>query len=90
MEILTGIIMVIALMSTVISKFWTDKMIIRLRKNVGKSETELRNARGQLKSLEAEDAIIRRKERTLNKQKERLEKRIVNHTREIKKLTTKK
>ena len=86
MEIFTGIFMVLALMGTVIAKVMTTKMKVRLRNNVVKSEAELRNVRGQLKSLEAENAIIQRKERTLSKQKERLETRIVNHTKEWKKI----
>ena len=89
MEIFTGSIMVLALMGTVIAKVMTTRMKVRLRNNVVKSEAELRNVRGQLKSLEAENAIVQRKERTLSKQKERLETRIVNHAKELKKIIKK-
>ena len=89
MEIITGVIMVFSLMGTVFAKYMTAKLMIRVRENVNSSEAQLRSIRGQLKTLEAENAIVQRKERTLNKHKERLETRIKNHAQELKKFSKK-
>ncbi len=85
LESIAGIVMVIALMGTVLSKYLCAVRESRLREHLANAESDVRKIRGELKLEEAEFAIVQRKESSLNKQVERLEKRIENNKKEIKK-----
>ena len=83
MELVAGIIMILAMVSTILSKYLTSARIIRLREAVVEAEVDVRAIRGRLKALENERAVAERNTKAIEKQKGLMEKQIANLEKEL-------
>ena len=85
-ELITGLVLVAAMLGTVLVKYLTTVRIVRVRERLAEVESEVRGLRSRLKTIMNEMIIAQEKERNVTRQKDRLEKRIPNLEKEIKSL----
>ena len=75
MDLVSVILMILALGSTVIVKYAATVRTIRQRERLVEVESELRNQRGKLKAAQNQKDVMRRELRKTERQKEALDKK---------------
>lgn len=78
---------VVLMLGTVLTKYLTTIRLVRHRDRLREIEAEVSEKRGRLKGVQNEKAVVESNEKTLNAQKDRLEKRIPNLRKELDKLS---
>ena len=85
-ELVTGLVLVVAMLASVLVKYLTTVRIVRVRERLASVESEVRTLRSRLKTVTNEKIIAQGKERNVTRQKDRLEKRIPKLDKELKDL----
>lgn len=85
-ELVTGLVLVVAMLASVFVKYLTTVRIVRVRERLASVESEVRTLRSRLKTVTNEKIIAQGKERNVTRQKDRLEKRIPKLDKELKDL----
>jgi len=85
-ELVTGLVLVVAMLASVLVKYLTTVRIVRVRERLASVESEVRTLRSRLKTVMNEKIIAQGKERNVTRQKDRLEKRIPKLDKELKDL----
>ena len=85
-DMIMGIVMVVLMMLTILTKYISTVLLVRLRKHLGVAEGELRDARSRLKAMQNEQAVAEKNEKQFSSKKERLEKQLPLLKQELEKL----
>ena len=75
-ELTLGTVMVVAMLSTLLTKYLSTVLLVRRRERLHRIEAELRDLQGRLKAVENEKAVAERNAKAFTSQQERLKKRI--------------
>ena len=78
----------VLMMMTLLVNYLTTIRLVRLRDKLRRVETELSQQRGRLKGVENEKAVAESNERSLNSQKERMDKRLPTLRKEVERLSS--
>ncbi len=81
-----GLAMVLVMLGAILAKYLAALHLVRLRERLARDEAELRTIRARLQVVENENSIVQRQQRAMSTQKTRLEKRVQNHTDELKRI----
>ncbi len=85
-ELVTGLVLVVAMLASVLVKYLTTIRVVRVRERLASVESEVRTLRSHLKTVTNEKIIAQGKERNVTRRKDRLEKRIPKLDKELKDL----
>ena len=82
-EMMSGLAMVVLMMGTVLTKYVSTVMLARNRKNLLRSEAELRDVRSRLKAVQNEESVAKKNEKSFSNKKNRLEKQLPTLQKEL-------